>query len=99
MEPGIPQGIQQTDARGNGHTPKHGKSHLNIKNNFFFFYDEDGQAQQQVAQRACGVSILGDIQNLTGRGHEQGHMTFWHTKLHIFLAGLSSVFFPLKTPC
>lgn len=37
MEPGIPQGIQQTDARGNGHTPKHGKSHLNIKSNFFFF--------------------------------------------------------------
>ena len=26
---------------------------------------------EQVAERVCGVSILEDIQNLTGHGHEQ----------------------------
>ena len=37
---------------------------LNIRN--LFFNCEDDQTLKVVAQRAYGVSILGDIQNLTG---------------------------------
>jgi len=32
---------------------------------------KDGQTLAQVAQRNCGVSLLGDIQNLTGQHPEQ----------------------------
>lgn len=35
------------------------------------FYSEDGQALAQVAQRGCGVSIPGDVQNLPRHGPEQ----------------------------
>ncbi|KAK4809646.1 hypothetical protein QYF61_002102 [Mycteria americana] len=35
------------------------------------FYCEGGQTLEQVAQAGCGVSILGYIQNPTGRGAEQ----------------------------
>ena len=36
-----------------------------------FFYCEGGQALEQVAQRGCGVSILGEVQKLTGRSPGQ----------------------------
>jgi len=34
-------------------------------------YSEGGQTLAQFAQRSCGVSILGDIQNSTGHSPEQ----------------------------
>ena len=34
-----------------------------------------GQTLEQTAQRGCRVSILGDIQNLTGHGPEQPAVT------------------------
>jgi len=40
-----------------------------FKNLFFFFCSKGGQTE--VAQRGCGVSILGDTQNLTGHGPNQ----------------------------
>ena len=35
------------------------------------FYCKDGQALAQVAQRGCGISVLGDTQNPTGCSAEQ----------------------------
>ncbi|KAK4831197.1 hypothetical protein QYF61_015929 [Mycteria americana] len=35
------------------------------------FHHEGGQALAQVAQRGCGISILGDIQSPAGHGPEQ----------------------------
>lgn len=35
------------------------------RKNCFFPHSEGGQGQEQVCQRVCGVSIVGDIQNLT----------------------------------
>lgn len=36
-----------------------------------YFYCLIGQIVEQVAQRGCGISILEDIQNMTGHGLEQ----------------------------
>lgn len=36
-----------------------------------FFYCEGAQTQAQIAQRGCGVSILGDTGNPTGHGPGQ----------------------------
>lgn len=57
-------GCQHWD-RGHSHMQMvHENSCLNIRNTFF--YSEDDQTQKVVAQRGCGISILGGIQNLTG---------------------------------
>lgn len=48
---------------------KHHRSDKKEKNNLF--YSEGGQTLEVVVQTDCGVSNLGDIQNLTGYGTEQ----------------------------
>jgi len=52
-----------------GHKLYYRKFHLKVRKSFF--YCKHDQTLAQVAQRGCGVSILEDIQNLTGRGPEQ----------------------------
>lgn len=42
-----------------------------LKHEKTFFYCEGSQTLQQVAQRACGVSVLGDIENVTGHSPDQ----------------------------
>lgn len=49
-------------------TNRNTKFHLNTRKHF---YCEHGHTQDHVAQRRCGVSIHGDIQDLTGRGPGQ----------------------------
>ena len=44
--------------RGNGHNLKHRKFCTNVHKNFF--------AEEQAAQRGCGVSLSGDIQDKPG---------------------------------
>ncbi|KAK4824359.1 hypothetical protein QYF61_013694 [Mycteria americana] len=62
--------VPSNRARGSGHRPKHGGFPLNIRKHFFT-EDEGDQALAQVVQRACGVSILGDIQKPFGHGPGQ----------------------------
>ncbi|KAK4828495.1 hypothetical protein QYF61_026766 [Mycteria americana] len=60
--------------RGNGHKLKDRRFPLNIRNQFFFFFlffCEGDRALAQAVQRGCGVSILGDIQKLSGCGPGQ----------------------------
>ncbi|KAK4806182.1 hypothetical protein QYF61_001105, partial [Mycteria americana] len=68
--------------RGSGHKLKHGRFHLNIRKvlglflGVFFlfvcFFDGEGdQALEQVAQRACGISLLGDIKKPSEHGPGQ----------------------------
>lgn len=45
---------------------------IQFKHKKKLFYHEGGQTLAQVAQRGCGITILGDIQNSTGQGPEQG---------------------------
>ncbi|KAK4811097.1 hypothetical protein QYF61_016383 [Mycteria americana] len=56
---------------GNGHKLKYRKFCLNIRKKTPLFYCEGGQTLEQVAQRGCGVSVLGDIKNPTGCGPEE----------------------------
>lgn len=46
-------------ARGNGYEVKYGKLHVYIRKRDF--YGESGQAAEEVVQRGCTVSTLGDI--------------------------------------
>lgn len=39
--------------------------HLNVT-----FYYKGDQVQEHIAKKGCGVSVLGDIQNLAGNGPE-----------------------------
>lgn len=52
--------------RGNRHTLKTSTFNVRQEHNFCHVC---GQTLEQVAQRSYGVSLWGDIQNLTGRGH------------------------------
>ena len=53
-------GAHRQDKR-KGHKLSNVKFHLNTQENLF--YCEGRQTLAQVAQRGCGVSILGDIQS------------------------------------
>jgi len=55
-------------ARGTGHKRKHRSFCLNKEK---LFCCESGQSLEQVAQRSCGVSNLGDIPKLSGHGPAQ----------------------------
>lgn len=58
------------DKRGNRHKLKRITSHLNRRINFF--NQEGNQAQEQVAQRGCGLSFMfGGIQTPSGQYPEQ----------------------------
>jgi len=59
--------VPSNRTRDNGHKLKHKKFHLNMRNNFF----EGGRALAQAAQRCCGVSFSGGIQNPPGCGPVQ----------------------------
>jgi len=54
--------------RGNGHKLKHRKFRLSMRKNFFT--KGDG-ALEQAAQRGCGFSFPGDIQDSPGQGPVQ----------------------------
>ena len=55
--------VPSDGTRGNEHTLKYRKLQLDMKKNFF----EGDRALEQAAQRGCGVSFSGDIQNPLGQ--------------------------------
>jgi len=56
-------------AKDNRHKPKHRKFHLNMRKNFFTL--RVNRALEQAAQRGCGVSFSGDIQDPPAQGPVQ----------------------------
>lgn len=56
-------------ARGSGNRSKYMKFHLNSRKHFFCH--ADSQTLEKDAQKCYGVSIVGDIQVLSGQGLEQ----------------------------
>lgn len=63
MEPGFSQWCLVA-TRGTDRNLKHGKFHLKLRKILFTLRMVN---TNHVAQRVCGVSILGDNQSLTGR--------------------------------
>ena len=61
--PGSFSVVPSNRKRGNGYKLEHMKFHANMKKKPLFC---ELQALQQAAQRDCGVSFPGDIQNLPG---------------------------------
>jgi len=59
--------VPSNRTRGNEHKLKHKTFRLNTMTNFF----EGDRALIQVAQRGCGASFSGDIQNPPGHGPVQ----------------------------
>ena len=52
--------------RGNEQKLEHGKFHTNTRKNFITVRVHCDRALEQAAQRSCGVSFSGDIQDLSG---------------------------------
>lgn len=61
--------VVSSDRTGaNGHNMKHGRFPLNIRKHFFTVRLTE---MEEVARRGCEVSLLGDIQKLSGHGSGQ----------------------------
>ena len=59
--------VPSNSTRGNGHKLKHRKFQLNMRKNFFTLRVMEPW-NRQAAQRGCGVSFSGDIQDPPGQG-------------------------------
>lgn len=64
--------LHSSKKRGNRHKLEHEKFSLDIRKNACHV---SGQTLAQISQRCCGISILGDSQNSTGKDPEQPSVT------------------------